>query len=277
MAILVLATSTAWTGANVATARAARTTQELCTVAIRARDGPGIPSSALGVLRHGVIEALGPATLAALSLARVATAFAPMATCETVLHAVAAHIARSHTNVATARASCSALEIVPVRVGAGDRVTCARSALCHWVLVASLPLVAALAPGRCARVSTASPTVLAREEIPIVVPATAVAFCLTDISTTLSIAAWKWKSVAVHTHVHAKLVEPLRKVPLGGPHCQEGALIQVALAVGAGVCSSMCRNLDCQGQRRCHQTAECHLARFWVLCHFCEANRAKMP
>lgn len=142
-----------------------------------------------------------------------------------------ADIAGAHADVATASAACSALELEAVVVGAGDRVAPARGALGNWIVVSEFPFVAALASRRSTTISATRPALAAGEEIPIVVLAAEIPFRLADISATLTVATRKRNFVAVHAHGHTKLVEELRKVPLGGSHGHKRAVFVHALTI----------------------------------------------
>jgi len=135
--------------------------------------------------------------------------------------AVAANITRSHADVAAAGAACSALELIPLRVGARHRVTCASGALGNWVLI-SIRALAAFATWCGACIATALPSLLAWEGIAIIIAATEVPLGLARISTALASTARKWRPQAIDAHLHSPLVEP--RCPIAhpfDPHCKK--------------------------------------------------------
>lgn len=195
--ILVGAASPTWRCAESAAARAASGALKFGSVLVHALHRPRIPPGTLRVLGHRIVDALGKAALATWSLARIAAAFVAMSADEVVLCVLAAHTPWAHTNVSAAGAACPTQEIVPIGVGASNRLARARSVLGNGILVANLALVAALAAWRSASVSTATPTFLAGEGMPQRVLAAEVALGLAGISAALALAAREGMPLAV--------------------------------------------------------------------------------
>jgi hypothetical protein len=123
--------------------------------------------------------------------------------------AVAANITRAHADVAAARAACSALELISLRVGARQRrLSYASRARGNWVLI-SIWALAAFASWCGACIATALPSLLAWEGIAMVIVATEIPLGLARISTALASTARKWHPQAIDAHLHSPLVEPL--------------------------------------------------------------------
>jgi len=197
IAVLVLTADTAFAGANIAAATALGAALELVALPVGAGGGTRKPPGTLCALGHGVVQALGQAALGARSLARAAAALATSGTHEAMLLAVAARVSRAHTDVSTAGTAGATLEIDAVRIRASDGVARASCALCHWVFVAWLPLVTALAARCSTRVAAALTPSLAREGIPEVVLAAKIALCLAYLPTALAVTAWKHDALVV--------------------------------------------------------------------------------
>jgi len=234
-AFLVLAAGTACPSADVSTACALPTAQELGTVAVLAHDRSRIPACTLCGLGHCVIQTLRVAAFAARRLAGVATAFAALPTHEVVIRTMATCTTWTHADVPATGAAFTALELTTFRVDAGHGIRCASGARCNRVLVAWLPLVAALAARGSTSIATALAPSLARKCITQVVPAAEIALGFAALTTALSVAAGKLEALVVAAHRYTPAVEELRHVfgTLGWPQGQEGALLVYALAVRA--------------------------------------------
>lgn len=232
VSLLVLATSAAFTTANVATAFASRTTQELMSVAIVTDNRSLVPSCAHRVLRHGVVQTFAAAALAAWRLTGIAAALVALATREMVTFALATDVVWTRTDIAATRAASATLERVAIRVGTRDRNHSTLCAISDWVWVRA-SLVATHAARRRARVTTARSTTATGKGIPVAVFTTEIPFTLTSIPTTLSDTASKGKAVAIVTCRHAEAIEPLRQVQLqlGRPQSHERDLFAHTLTV----------------------------------------------
>merc|ERR1719323_2423025 len=107
---------------------------------------------------------------------------------ETATCALAACVARPHTDVSTARAVRATQERVPLAVAA---VGAFRSTSCtdgDWVFVAWLPFVAALAARSSTSVATALTSLLTRERVAQAVFTTEIALGFACIAATAAIA-----------------------------------------------------------------------------------------
>jgi len=180
-----------------------------------ALDRTRIPASTLRGLGHWVVQALGLAALAALRLAGVATALALWAARKVVRRkTTAASATGRNTDVTTAGAARTTLELGALAVFAFDGLRSACRALSHWVLVAFLeqPLVAARAARTSASVAAALAALLARKIISEGVLAADIALGLANVSTALTVAAREEKAFFVAAHGHAKRFEPLAQI-----------------------------------------------------------------
>lgn len=212
--MLVLTACAAGACTDISATGASCTALELLISAVDARDGALFPTSALRVPRHWIGEAACLAALATRSLARIAAALAPVSACEAVLAAVAAYVARSDADVAATRTASATLKLVALGIDASDRVACASISFGDGVRGATLPCLTALASRGRTRVSAATATLLAREEIAILVSAAEVALSLAHITATLPVAARERMALAIDAHLHVPKVEVLRDVPM---------------------------------------------------------------
>lgn len=139
------------------------------------------------------------------------------------------------------------------------------SALAHRILVAPLPLVAALAAWSSTSIAAALAALLARELVALVVLAAEIALGLARIATALTGAAWEECALRVDARIDAKALEPLRQVQGSGAHREERGLFVEALAVRACV-GRILRRLHHEQQRCCCcKLLQGHVARKLVL------------
>jgi len=110
---------------------------------------------------------------------------------------LAASATGPNTNVTTAGAALTTLELVAVAVGAGDGSTSARRAVGNWVLVARVRVRAALGAYTSATVAAALAARPTREFITVGVWAAKIALGPANVSTALSVAAREEKTFFV--------------------------------------------------------------------------------
>jgi len=234
-------------------------------MAIVANRGARIPARTLCPLGHWVIQTLRNAALAAGCLAGVATALAVFPAREVATRTLAACATGRHTDVTAACAARSTLELLALPAPALDGIRSASCALGHWVLVPSLPLVAALAARSGTGIATALAALLTRKRVTVAVAAAEIALRLARVATALAVATREEMAAAVEACGHAEASKPLAQIEgLRGLESQEGSLFAFhliqALPVHAGMClrcshrhqkRSCCNRLQGHGGKKC--------------------------